>query len=162
MAMRVATASPSTATAPNMVAAFINKAVHVPACKTLGLHPIALIAMVVDSIHKVAHALTCVMVSLNAIALNTVVVFMLQVLVVVVFVVWTSVATAQITACPLALMAPQLPQMEVVTPATAPVVVCVCSAAPTFVLTTAASLRTAPVCLAVACLSVTPARVSAM
>lgn len=160
--MRVATASPSTATAPNMVAAFINKAVHVPACKTLGLHPIALIAMVVDSIHKVAHALTCVVVNLNVTVLSTVVVFMLQALVAVVFVVWTSVATAQIMVCLLVLMAPQLPQMEVVTPAMAPVVACACSVTPTSTSTTAASPRTALACLAVACLSVTPARVSAM
>jgi len=94
--MRVATASPSTATAPNMVAVFISKVVHVPACKTLRLHPIALIAMVVDSIHKVAHALTCVVASLNVTMLNTVVVFMLRVLVVVAFAVWISVAIVQI------------------------------------------------------------------
>jgi len=97
--MRAATASPSlsTATAPNMVVVFTSKVVHVPACKTLGLHPIALIAMVVDSIHKVAHALTCVVVSLNVTALSTVVVFMLQVLVVVAFVAWISVVIVQIT-----------------------------------------------------------------
>jgi len=95
--MRVVTASPSTATAPPMVVVFINKVVHVLACKTLRLHPIALIVMVVDSIHKVAHALTCVVVSLNATALSTVVVFMLQVLVVVAFVAWISVVIVQIT-----------------------------------------------------------------
>jgi len=149
--MGVATASPSTATAPNMVAVFISKVIHVPACKTLGLHPIALIAMVVDSIHKVVHTLTCVAASLNAIALNTVVVFMPQGLVVVVFIVWTSVAIVQIAVC-----------LKVQAPVMVPVVAYACSATPTSTLTTAASLRTAPVCLAVACLSVTPARVSAM
>jgi len=95
--MRVATASPSTATAPNMVVVFTSKVVHAPAYKTLELHPIALVVMVVDSIHKVAHALTCVVVSLNATALSTVVVFMLQVLVVVAFVAWISVVIVQIT-----------------------------------------------------------------
>jgi len=162
MAMGVATASPSTATTLNMVAVFISKVVHVPACKTLGLHPIALIAMVVDSIHKVAHALTCVVVNLNVTVLSTVVAFMPQAFVAVVFVVWTSVATAQIMVCLLALMAPQLPQMEVVTPAMAPVVACACSATPTSTSTTAASPRTALACLVVACLSVTPAHASAM
>jgi len=94
--MRVVTASPSTATAPNMVVVFISKVVHVLACKTLRLNVIKLIAMVVGSIHKVAHALTCVVVSLNVTALNTVVVFMLRVLVVVAFAVWISVAIVQI------------------------------------------------------------------
>lgn len=98
MAMEVATASPSTATALNMVAVFISKVVHVLAYKTLRLHPIKLIAMVVDSIHKVAHALTCVVVSLNVTALNTVVVSMLQVLVAVAFAVWISVVIALIAA----------------------------------------------------------------
>jgi len=94
--MRVVTASPSTATAPPMVVAYINKVVHVLAYKTLTLNPIKPIAMAVDSTHKVAHALTCVVASLNATALNTAVVFILQVLAVVVFVAWFFVAIAQV------------------------------------------------------------------
>jgi len=151
MTMGVATASPSTATAPNMVAAFISKVVHVLACKTLRLHPIALVAMVVGSIHKVAHALTCVVVSLNVTALNTVVAFMPQALVMVAFAVWNSVVIVQIA------VSPKAPA-----PAMALVVACAYSAAPTSMSTTAASPGTALACLVVACLSVTPARVSAM
>jgi len=149
--MRVVTASPSTATAPPMVVAYINKVVHVLAYKTLTLNPTKPIAMAVDSIHKVAHALTCVAASLNAIALNTVVVFMPQVLVVVTFVAWTSVAIVQIAV-----------YAKVQAPAMAPVVAYACSATPMSTSTTAASPRITQVCLAVACLSATHARVSAM
>lgn len=149
MAMRVVTALPSTVTAPLMVVVFISKAVHVLAYKTLTLNPTKPIAMAVDSTHKVVHALTCAVASLNATALNTVVVFMLQALAVVAFVAWISVVIVQIT-------------MRVAIPVMAPVVVCAYSAAPTSMSTTAASPRTALACLVVACLSVTPARVSAM
>jgi len=149
--MRAVTALLLTATVLNMVVVFTSKVVHVLACKTLRLNVIKLIAMVVDSIHKVAHALTCVVVSLNVTALNTVVVFMLRVLVVVAFAVWNSVVTAQIAVCP-----------KAPAPAMALVVACAYSAAPTSMSTTAASPGTALACLVVACLSVTPARVSAM
>lgn len=98
MVMGVATASPSTATALNMVVAYINKVVHVLAYKILRLNPTKLIVMAVGSIHKGVHVLICVVATLNATALNTVVAFMLQVLAVGAFAAWISVVIALITA----------------------------------------------------------------